>query len=126
MLMTLDMFVFETGTLPYQELRRRSEWRYGEGERYGVRPASQFLGPSTETVEVTGKLYPGENIGSYSSTETIRTMADKGEAYTLTSGYGEILGTFFIRSLEVTQSLFFVDGAPRASDFTLSLERADG
>jgi len=125
-MLCLDMFAFQIGTLPYQELRRRFEWRFAEGERFGVRPATQFLGPGAESVELAGALYPGEGIGAYSSIDTIREMADKGDGYTLTSGTGEVWGVFTIRSLDLSQSLFFVDGAARKSDFTLSLARADG
>lgn len=126
MLMALDIFIFEIGTLPYQDLQRSWEWRHAQSERYGARPAAQFLGPGAETVELSGALYPGEGIGSYSSIDTIREMADTGDAYTLVSGVGEVLGDFFIRKLGLKQELFFLDGAARKSDFTLSLERADG
>lgn len=126
MLMALDMFAFEIGTLPYQELQRSWEWRHAQSERFGARPASQFIGPGAETVELSGALHPGHGIGDYSSIDTIREMADTGDAYTLVSGVGDVLGDFFIRKLSLQQSLFFVDGAPRKSDFTLSLERADG
>lgn len=126
MLMALDQFVFEIGTLPYTELRHRFEWRFAEGDRFGVRPATQFLGPGAETVDLAGALYPGDGIGAYSSIETIRELAARGDSYTLTSGAGEVLGEFTIRTLELTQSLFFVDGAPRKSDFSLLLARADG
>ncbi|MFA7597222.1 MAG: phage tail protein [Novosphingobium sp.] len=126
MLMALDMFIFEIGTLPYQELRQKFEWRFGESERFRARPASQFLGVGAETVELAGALYPGDGIGAYSSIDTIRDMAGRGEAYTMTAGTGLVLGEFTIRSMDVGQSLFFVDGAPRKSDFNLSLARVDG
>ena len=126
MLMALDMFAFEIGTLPYQELQRSWEWRHGKSDRFGVRPAIQFIGPGAETVELAGALYPGEGIGAYSSIDTIREMADKGDAYTLVSGVGEVLGDFIIGKLTMKQELFFVDGAPRKSDFRLALDRVDG
>ena len=122
--MALDMFVFEIGTLPYQQLQQSWEWRYAQSERFADRPASQFLGVGAETVTLSGALYPGEGIGKYSSLSTIREMADAGEAYTMTSGAGEVLGDYFIRKLDLNQDLFFVDGVARRSDFTLALERA--
>ncbi len=125
-MMMLDMFAFEIGTLPFQEMQRRFEWRFAEGERLGVRPAMQFLGPGAETIDLSGAIYPGEGIGAYSSLDTLREMAATGDAYSLAAGTGDVWGAFAIRSLALTQSLFFVDGAPRKSDFTLSLVRADG
>lgn len=125
MLMSLDMFIFEIGTLPFTELRQRWEWRFAEGDRFRHRAAQQFLGPGAETVDLTGALYPGDGIGDYFSFDTIREMALEGRAYTLSAGTGEILGEFTIRTLERTSTLFFVDGAPRKSDFSLQLVRAD-
>lgn len=126
MLMALDMFAFEIGTLPYQELQRRWSWRHAQAERFGARPASQFLGPGAEDIELTGALHPGEGIGAYSAIDTLRDMAGTGDAFTLVTGVGEVLGEFFIRGIELRQDLFFVDGAARRSDFRLTLERADG
>lgn len=125
-MLALDLFVFQIGTLPYQELRQKFEWRFAESERFRVRPASQFLGVGAETVELTGVLYPGDGIGAYSSIETLKGMAATGEAYDLVAGTGEMLGVFAIRGLDMTKTLFFEDGAARKSDFGLSLARVDG
>lgn len=124
MMLALDMFVFEIGTLPYQELQRKWAWRHAQSDRFGALPAAQFVGPGPETVSLTGALIPGEGIGAYSALETLVEMANTGEAYGLVSGMGEVLGEYFIRSIDQTQSLFFVDGVARKSDFTLALERA--
>ncbi|MXO66265.1 phage tail protein [Altericroceibacterium endophyticum] len=126
MLMALDMFAFEIGTLPFQELQHRADWRFGRGDRFGARPATQFLGAGEDKIELTGALYPGDGIGSYSSLGRIRELAARGEAYRLTAGTGDVLGSYIILSLEETQSHFFVDGAPRKADFSLTLERVDG
>lgn len=126
MMLALDLFIFEIGTLPYQELRHRFEWRFGESERFRARPAAQFLGPGAETVELQGVLYPGDGIGDYASIETLKDMAKTGTAYVLSAGTGEILGAFTIAGLDLTKGVFFEDGAPRKSDFTLSLVRRDG
>lgn len=125
-MLALDLFVFQIGTLPYQELRQRFEWRFAESERFQVRPATQFLGAGAETVELAGVIYPGEGIGDYASLDRLKDMASTGEGYSLTAGTGEVLGVFAIRGLDLTKSLFFEDGAPRKSDFTLSLVRVDG
>lgn len=126
MLMALDMFAFEIGTLPFEELQQRCEWRHAQADRFGVRPAFQFLGPGAETIDLAGALYPGQGIGSYSSIDTIKAMAETGDAWQLVSGSGDVMGDFIIRGLDVTSGLFFVDGAPRRADFRLSLERVDG
>lgn len=125
-MLALDMFIFQIGSMPYQELRQRFEWRFGESERFRVRPSNQFLGVGAETVELAGVLYPGDGIGSYSSIDTLKDLAATGDSYVLTAGTGEVMGDFIIHSLDLTRSVFFEDGAARKSDFSLSLGRVDG
>ena len=48
MLMALGMFVFETRSVPYQELKRITEWRHPSQSRVGQRPAYQFAGPGAD------------------------------------------------------------------------------
>ncbi len=124
MMMALDMFVFEIGTLPYQKLQQNFEWRFAQTERFGARPASQYIGVGAEKITLNGALHFDHGIGKWSSIIDILEMADTGDAYTLTSGAGEVLGDFFIRKFDLGSDLFFVDGAARRGDFTLELERA--
>jgi phage protein U len=124
-MMSLDMFVFEIGTAPYQELQRREEWRFANSERLGARSKSQFVGPGNDTITLSGALYPGL-IGSYSALDKLRAMAAKGEAYSLVSGRGEVMGQWCIKSLDTKHSIFLIDGVARKADFTLELGRFDG
>lgn len=125
MLMTLDMFVFEIGTLPYQELQEKYAWRYGKSDRFRARPAPQFLGLGDETYTLSGSIYPGDGIGDYSQIPTLLEMADNGDAYVLTSGTGLDMGMWIITGLDLNKSVFLDDGQPRKADFTLSLECVD-
>lgn len=121
-MLALGMFLFDIGTLPYQELVRSTDWRHAESARVGARPAVQFLGPGADTISLTGALMP-EVAGRYSALRTIRDMGDTGEAYPLVTGTGLVLGAFVITRLDERQSLFFVDGVPRKADFGIDLRR---
>lgn len=123
MMMSLDSFLFEIGTLPYQVLQQEWNWRHASSDRFGAMPAFQFIGPGTQTVTLSGALYPGI-AGDYSSLERIAQMADTGESYILLNGQYVVLGQFFIRRLSESAEMFFVDGFPRKADFTLELERS--
>ncbi len=123
MMMALGLFLFEIGTMPYQELTRSQSWNHAETMRFGARPVSQFTGPGNDSISLSGALYPGY-IGTYSAIDTIRAMADAGEDYVLLDGLGNVLGSFYIPSLEVKTTTFFVDGVARRADFTLTLKRA--
>jgi phage protein U len=125
MLAALGLFVFEMGSMPYDELRRRAEWRHATAARVGARPASQYVGPGEDTISLSGALVP-ELAGSQSAIETIRTMADEGDAWPLVDGEGRVFGVYVIRGLEERQSGFIATGLPRRIEFALDLERIDG
>jgi len=122
MLMALGQFAFEIGTAPYLELRRRTEWRHAETQRFGARPASQYLGPGAETISLAGVIFPGV-AGRHAALATLRAMGDEGEAHPLVDGRGLVHGDFAIVGLDETQSHFIDTGEPRKADFTLELRR---
>jgi hypothetical protein len=124
-LMALGLFVFGMDTLPYQSLRRVTEWRHAATERHGARPASQYLGPGAESISLSGLCVP-ELGGSYAAMENLREMADTGDDYTLVDGHGDILGNFRILRIEEEHLTILAGGRPRHKAFTIELERVDG
>lgn len=122
MMLSLGMFQFEIGTLPYQQLTRDRTWRHGRTDRFGARQASQYLGPGDDKVTLTGALIPGL-AGSFSALETVARMADEGDAYSLVAGTGEVIGAFVIEHLGNSRDTFLIDGLARKGDFTLELTR---
>lgn len=124
MMMALGMFVFELGTVPFQELERMSEWRHAANNRLGRRPRRQFLGPGDDTVTLGGELRP-EITGGSVSLDALRVMADSGKSWVLLAGNGRIYGMFTIESLKESNSDFLRDGTPRKVSFSLTLKRTD-
>lgn len=124
MLAGLGLFIFETDSLLFDELSRSREWRHAQTERFGARPASQFLGPGGDTVTLSGTLVP-ELAGAYSSLDTLAEMADSGDAYPLADGSGTVFGQFTIGKIEERQSNFIVGGRARQIGFTIELTRVD-
>lgn len=123
-LMALGQFIFEIRTAPYQELRRRTEYRWASQPRIGARPAHQYLGPGEDTITLTGTLYP-ELTGGPVQLNEIRAMAAQGKAWIMMAGNGDKLGHWFIESVEETNSLFFADGTPRKIEFQIALKLDD-
>lgn len=124
MLAALGMFVFETNTALFDQLARQRGWRHAESERFGARAASQFLGPGSDTVTLTGRLVPGL-AGKYSSIARLVEMADTGEAHQLADGRGNILGLFTIENVDETHRELIDTGQARVIDFTVTLKRRD-
>ncbi|OHV11192.1 phage tail protein [Kushneria phosphatilytica] len=124
MLMALGMFVFETSTVPYQQLQRRTEWRHASQSRVGDRPAYQFIGQGADTITLSGTLYP-ELTGGRVDLDQIRDMADQGKAWPLVEGSGRQYGLWVVTGVDETSSTLFRDGAAAKIEFSLTLEHVD-
>jgi phage protein U len=122
-MMGLGDFRFSISTIAYQELRRKNAWRWPEVERLGTAPVRQFIGKGSETISMTGSIYPSFKPQRAGLTQLpkLRETADKGEAMTLVDGNGVIWGQFCILEIEESQQAFFADGTPRRVDFTIEL-----
>ncbi|PHM73727.1 phage tail protein [Xenorhabdus kozodoii] len=124
MMAALGLFVFMLKTTPYQSLQHQQSWRFGFNNRIGARPAFQFIGPNNDTITLSGTLYP-EITGGRLSLLALQLMADSGKAWSFLDGHGTIYGMFIIESIDQTKTEFFVDGAARKIDFTVTLRRVD-
>lgn len=123
-MMALGMFVFETSTVPYQELQHRTEWRHSSQSRVGDRPAYQYLGPGADTITLSATLLP-EFTGGRVDLDDIRDMADQGRAWPLVEGTGRQYGLWVITGVDETSSTLYRDGAAAKIEFSLTLEHVD-
>ena len=78
-LMALGMFLFEIGTLAYDEMQRKTDWQHARSQRVGARDATQFTGVGDETISLSGAVY-AEIADGRVSLDDLRSMADDGEA----------------------------------------------
>lgn len=124
MMMSYGMFVFSLPTLAYQELARRTDWRHGATGRVGARPASQYIGPGADVLDLSGLLLP-EVAGDPTALDTLREMGDLGDAWPLIDGTGRNHGAFVLDAVDERKEHFFEDGAARLTDFRISLHRVD-
>lgn len=124
MLMALGMFVFQTRSVPYQQLQRTTQWRHASQSRVGDRPAYQFVGPGADTITLSGTLLP-EFTGGRLDLDEIRDMADEGKAWPLVEGTGRQYGLWVVTGVNETSSAFFRDGAAQKIEFTITLEHVD-
>lgn len=124
MQLCLGLFVFGIDTLSYQELQRRTSWKHPTQSMVGARDASQFLGPGEDIITLPGSVFP-EFAGDPANLDVLRRMANRGHAWALVEGTGTIYGAFVITELQETKSVFFFDGTPRKTEFTLTLRRVD-
>ncbi|WP_375194769.1 phage tail protein [Sphingobium sp.] len=123
-LMALGMFLFEIGTLAYDEMQRKTDWQHARAPRVGARDATQFTGPGDETISLSGAVY-AEIADGHVSLDDLRTMADDGEALPLVDGTGTVYGNFVITALDERHAFLMSDGRARRIDFGIDLLRVD-
>jgi phage protein U len=123
-LMALGMFLFEIGTLPFDELQRKTDWQYARSARVGARDATQFVGPGDETISLSGAVYTELTDGRV-SIDDLRALGEAGEALPLVDGSGTVYGNFVITALDERHAYLMADGTPRRIDFGLDLLRVD-
>ena len=123
-LMALGMFLFEIGTLPFDELQRKSDWQHARSPRIGARDAAQYVGPGTETISLSGATY-AEIAEGRVSLDDLRAMADEGEALPLVAGNGTVYGNFVVTAIDERHAFLMADGRPRRIDFAVDLLRVD-
>ncbi|MBF7687731.1 phage tail protein [Acinetobacter rathckeae] len=119
MMMIFGVFIFSIPTATYQQLQRKTSWRYGSNNRVGDMPAYQFLGRGEDTITLQCSIVP--EFGSQMSLTALRTMGDFGKSFPLIGGTGKVYGLYKLDDLNETQTYFFKDGKPRKVDFTLTL-----
>lgn len=121
-MMQLGGFQFGISTAAYQELSRRSSYRWAQQDLYGRLPGLQHTGQGEETITLSGVIYP-EYRGGFTQVEQMRTLAGEGQPLSLVSGSGTLLGRWVIESVEEKQVTFAAYGMPRKQEFTLQLKR---
>ena len=120
-MMALGAFRFGITGGDYQELKRSASYRWPTQERIGRMPASQFVGPGTQTVTLSGVIYPHFK-GGLRQVEAMRAIAGFGRPMMLTDGLGFVFRRWCITRVEETKSVLLVDGTPRKIDFQVTLQ----
>ena len=115
-------YTFNLDTAAFDELRRSTEFRWASQERLGRRPAQQGVGMGDEKITLKGAIFPGFK-GGLKQLDTLRTLGAQLQPLTLTTGYGDVLGTWCLKSVDEEQSSLMAGGIPRKQAFTLEFVR---
>lgn len=111
-------YFFNLDTAAFNELRRSTAFRWASQERLSRRPAQQGVGMGDEKITLKGAIFPGFK-GGLKQLDTLRRIGGQLQPLTLTTGYGEVLGTWCLASIEEEQSGLMQGGIPRKQGFTL-------
>jgi phage protein U len=115
-------YYFNLDTAAFDELRRSTEYRWASQERLTRRPAQQAVGIGEEKITLKGAIFPGFK-GGIKQLDTLRSLGAQLLPLTLTTGYGDVLGTWCLKNVEEEQSALLQGGIPRKQAFTLEFVR---
>lgn len=115
-------YYFNLDTAAFDELSRSTEFRWASQERLSRRPAQQAIGVGEEKLTLKGTIYPGFK-GGIKQLDTLRTIGARLQPLTLTTGYGEVMGTWCLKTIAEEQGAFLHGGIPRKQGFTLEFGR---
>ena len=115
-------FYFNLDTAAFDELRRQTEFRWASQERLSRRPAQQAVGMGEEKLSLKGAIFPTFK-GGLKQLDILRSIGRQLLPLNLTTGYGFVLGTWCLRSLEEEQGALLAGGIPRKQAFSLEFTR---
>jgi uncharacterized protein len=80
------------------------------------------VGMGEEKLSLKGTIYPGFK-GGLKQLDTLRTIGARLQPLTLTTGYGEVMGTWCLKTINEEQGALLHGGIPRKQGFTLEFVR---
>lgn len=111
-------YYFNLDTAAFDQLRRQTRFRWAGQERLSRENAQQAVSLSEETISIRGAIFPGFK-GGLGQLQTLRDIGRQLLPLSLTTGYGEVLGTWCLTSIEEDQGALLAGGIPRKQGFSL-------
>lgn len=121
-MMRLGSFGFGITTAAYQELQRKTAYKWASNERFGKDDALQATGYGPDTISLPGVVFP-EFFSGTEQVQALRDLAEQLEPQTLIDGRGNMLGQWVIEEVEERGTIFGPQGVALKQEFTVSLRR---
>jgi len=123
-LLQIGTFQFSMNTAAYNELTRKTEYRWAKVERFGRAPGKQFTGLGNDVIALRGTIYPHWKSGLY-RVDDMRALAALGKPQSLvsmpTSSRGVNMGLWVIESVEEVQGNIRPGGIPGSQKFHMKI-----
>lgn len=114
-------FRFALGRAAFDTLSRATQFNIASQERLTRRSAEQAVSKGSDRITLKGAIFLARHGAGH--IDRLRELGDAQQPLTLTTGYGEHLGRWYLAQVNEEQAYLFVDGAPRKQTFTLELSR---
>ncbi|WP_244744927.1 phage tail protein [Paraburkholderia terricola] len=117
-----DTFHFNLSTAAFDKLRRTTKYRVASQERLNRQEALQAVSQGGETITLSGVVFAASGAGA-KQIDALRAIGDRMVPVQLTTGYGEVLGRWYLQGVDEEQEALMSDGAPRKQTFSLEFGR---
>lgn len=111
-------YYFNLNTAAFDELRRQTSARWAAQERLTRDIAQQAVGHGEDKLSLKGVIYPAFK-GGLKQLDALRSIIRKLQPVTLITGYGDVLGTWCLVSVDEEQGALLAGGIPRKQGFSL-------
>jgi phage protein U len=122
MLYLLGAVRFEVWPVNAEEVERETGADFAEKPVIGRRPILEFVGEGSETITLSGRLFP-EKLGG--SLEMLQAQRAAGRAVPLMRGDGRPFGWVVIERVSESSSRLMADGVGRMIEFNVSVRRSE-
>lgn len=114
----LKPYYFNLDTAAFDELTRKTAFRWAGQERLTREIAQQAVGQGEDKLTIKGAIFPLFR-GGIGQLNELRSIGRRLQPLTLTTGYGEVLGTWCLLSVDEEQGALLPGGIPRKQGFNL-------
>ncbi|MDM9555670.1 phage tail protein [Pseudomonas asiatica] len=111
-------YYFNLDTAAFDELTRKTAFRWAGQERLTREIAQQAVGQGEDKLTIKGAIFPLFR-GGIGQLNELRSIGRRLQPLTLTTGYGEVLGTWCLLSVDEEQGALLAGGIPRKQGFNL-------
>lgn len=116
-----QMFYFNLSTAPYDTYNRQTKYNIAAQDRLAREQALQAVAKGSDNITLTGYIYT--KTGGAGQLNRLRAIGYKTDPVTLTTGYGDAMGLWYLTSVNEEGTELFQDGMPRKQKFSLEFQR---
>ncbi|MHA6196806.1 phage tail protein [Pseudomonas wadenswilerensis] len=113
-----EAFYFNLDTAGFQDLKRSSSYNWAGQDRLSRTKAQQAVSLGEERITINGAIYPTFK-GGIGQLQRLRSIGRQLKPLSLSTGYGEMLGTWCLTSISEEQGALLAGGIPGRQGFTL-------
>lgn len=114
-------YYFGLSTAAYDSLKRDTSYNVAAQERLQREEALQAVNKGGESITVSGTVYTSRSGAR--QLDELRRLGRAQKPMQLTTGYGDVLGRWYLTKVSEDQGGLMSGGAPRKQQFTLEFRR---